>query len=107
MAQFKLGHMYANGLGVGQDHTGAMMWLRRAADQGFVAAQVSLAQLYAKGQSTPEDQVKAYAWLLLATTHCGFYGHEAGRIKDTLREQMSTEKLAAELRERIEASKSR
>ena len=56
--------------------------------------------------------MKAYAWLNLATAHCGWYGREAGQIKDTLSKQMSAEqvgeaeKLAAEIRERIEASKS-
>ena len=83
-----------------------------AAEQGFAAAQLRFAQLYAEGQGTPGDQVKAYAWLILATAHCGFYGREAGRIKDTLSKQMTAEQvgeaenLAAELRERIEASKS-
>ncbi len=114
MAQFKLSHMYANGMGVSQDHNQAVKWLRMAAKQDFAAAQVRLAQLYAKGQGTPEDHVKAYAWLKLATAHadCGRTGRESNRIKDTLREQMTAEQLAeaeqltAELRERIQASKS-
>ena len=112
MAQFNLGHMYANGLGVRRDHNEAMKWLQMAAEQGFAAAQLRFAQLYAKGQGTPEDHVKAYAWLTLATPQCGRTGREAGRIKDTLRKQMTAEqlaeaeKLAADLREHIEASKS-
>ena len=106
--------MYADGLGVPQDHNEALKWFQMAAEQGFAAAQVRLAQLYAKGQGTLEDQVKAYAWLNLATAraHCGRTGREAGQIKDTLSKQMTSEQLAkaenlaAELRERIEASKS-
>ena len=112
LAQFNLSLMYADGLGVPPDHNEAMKWLRMAAEQGFAAAQVRLAQLYAKGQGTLEDHVKAYAWLNLGTAHCGRTGREADRLKDTLRKQMTAgqvaeaEKLAAELRERIEASKS-
>ena len=112
IAQFRLGHMYADGEGVRQDHNEAVKWLQMAARQDLAAAQVRLAQFYAKGQGTPEDHVKAYAWLTLATPQCGRTGREAGRIKDTLSKQMTaeqlaqSEKLAAELRERIEASKS-
>ena len=103
--------MYTDGLGVPRDHNEAVKWLQAAAEQNLATAQVRLAQLYAKGQGTPKDHVKAYAWLLLASTHCGFHGSQADRIMNTLEKQMTAtqqaeaEKLAAELKERIQASK--
>ena len=114
MAQLKLSLMYADGLGVPRNHIEAVKWLRMAAEQGWAVAQFRLGQLYAKGQGTPVDHVKAYAWLNLATAHadCGRTGRESNRILDTLTEQMTAEQLAeaeelaAELEERIQASKS-
>src|SRR5215471_16620822 len=38
-AQFEVGLAYETGSGVGQDHAEAAKWYRRAADQGFAAAQ--------------------------------------------------------------------
>ena len=113
IAQLKLSRMYADGLGVPQDQSEAVKWLQAAAEQDLATAQFSLAQLYAKGQGTPVDHVKAYAWLNLATSHAcsGPTGQAIGRIMDTLREQMTAEQLAeaekfaAELRERVKASK--
>lgn len=39
VAQYNLATMYANGLGVSKDLATAMMWYRRAADQGNADAQ--------------------------------------------------------------------
>lgn len=41
-AQYSLGRMYRKGLGVPQDHREAAKWLRRAADQGNVLAQMEV-----------------------------------------------------------------
>ena len=38
-AQYKIGHMYEFGLGVGQDSTEAVKWYRLAGTQGNVEAQ--------------------------------------------------------------------
>ena len=105
--------MYADGLGVPRDHNQEVKWLRMAAEQGFAAAQLRLAQLYARAQGTPEDHVRAYAWLNLGAAQCGLTARKASPIKDTLSKQMTAEQLAeaekfaAELRERVKASKSR
>ena len=44
----------------------AVMWLRKASEQGFDAAQAILGMMYAKGQGAPKDDVIAYKWWLLA-----------------------------------------
>jgi uncharacterized protein len=49
-AQYNLGAMYANGLGVPQDYATTVSWYRRAAEQGLVEAQCKLGVMYAKGQ---------------------------------------------------------
>src|SRR5260221_9625207 len=45
-AQNKVGAIYEYGLGVPQDYAQAMTWYRKAADQGFVRAEVNLGNLY-------------------------------------------------------------
>ena len=42
VAQFKLGAMYANGLGVEKDDELAVAWYRKAAEQGYPRAQRNL-----------------------------------------------------------------
>src|SRR3977135_935973 len=49
-AQYNLGAMYANSLGVSQDHKEAAKWVTLAADNGNVCAVVDLAVLYQNGQ---------------------------------------------------------
>jgi TPR repeat protein len=39
-AQFIIGEMYYNGLGVKEDHAEAIIWVRKAAKQGHVRARV-------------------------------------------------------------------
>jgi hypothetical protein len=58
--------LYELGLGVPQDYTQAMFWLRKAAEQGAVGCQVSLGDLYKKGQHVPQDYAEAYFWFDLA-----------------------------------------
>ena len=38
------------------------MWYRKAADQGYAAAQASLAKLYVTGRGVPQDYAQAMAW---------------------------------------------
>lgn len=102
--------MYRNGSGVLENHQAAVKWYRLAAEQGHASAQSELGGMYARGEGVPEDYVQAYAWYILAAAQ----GEQhAFKLKDDLRPTMSTEqvadaqKLAAELSERIESSKSK
>ncbi len=92
-----------------QDYREAVKWYRRAANQGYARAKILLAAMYVVGKGVLEDYVEAYAWMILAATQ----GHEdAVKGKDELRSKMTAEqvaeaqKLAAELFDRIESSKS-
>ncbi|MSP50530.1 MAG: sel1 repeat family protein, partial [Alphaproteobacteria bacterium] len=52
--------------GVPQDYAEAVMWYRKAADQGEADAQTNLGINYANGQGVPQDYVQAHKWFNLA-----------------------------------------
>lgn len=61
-AQFGMGQMYQEGLGVKKDSAVAADWYRKAADQGFASAQTSLGLLYDLGWGVAHDDGQAVAW---------------------------------------------
>ena len=61
-AQFNLGWMYQQGLGVLQDYAEAVEWYRKAAEQGFAPAQYSLGIKYEKGLSVQQDYAEVAKW---------------------------------------------
>lgn len=58
-AQYNLGLMYDNGLGVRADKATAADWYRKAADQGRDKAQFALGALYETGQGVRRDLTEA------------------------------------------------
>lgn len=67
-AQFDLGVLYAQGLGVRRDLTQAEQWYRKAAEQGNAEAQFALGQMYARGWGVPRDTADAMRWFQMANT---------------------------------------
>jgi len=65
-AQFNLGLMYQNGLGVYQDYRSAFKWYRLAAEQGDSGAQLNLGHMYEKGKGISKDYKEAVKWYRLA-----------------------------------------
>ena len=59
--------IYAEGKGVPQDFSEAMIWLRKAADQGHRRAMHDLGAIYAKVR-VPPDYVLAHMWLSLSAS---------------------------------------
>ena len=108
-AQEDLGNMYYWGEGP-KDAQKAVKWYRKAAEQGSSLAPTRLAEMYFRGVAVPRDDVKAYAWTIVAGAQ---RRRKPVEFRDDLRRRMTTEqvaeaqKLAAELKERIEASKSK
>lgn len=49
-----------------QDAAQAVVWYRKAAEQGNAGAQFALGAMYATGQGTPQDYQQAYAWSSVA-----------------------------------------
>ena len=83
--------MYAYGQGVTQDYGAAVMWYRKAADQGYSSAQSDLGVMYDKGLGVPQDYVQAHMWYNLAATR----GLKLGRkSRDSLAKQMTPAQIA-------------
>jgi TPR repeat protein len=65
-AQFSLGFLYAQGMGVKQDFSEALNWFRKAADQGHAAAQTDIGFFYAEGKGVKQDYQEAAKWFAKA-----------------------------------------
>ena len=58
--EYQVGIMLSRGEGVSRDMEKALFWLREAASQGHVDAQIALGTLYAEGEGgTPQDKAEA------------------------------------------------
>lgn len=67
-AQFDLGLLYAQGLGVRRDLSAAADWYRKAADQGNAEAEFALGQMYSRGWGVPRDEADALRWMAMANS---------------------------------------
>ena len=65
-AEFMLGVMYFNGVGVQQDPVIAAIYFRQAAAKGDAAAQLALGTIFIRGVGVGQNLVQALAWLTLA-----------------------------------------
>lgn len=65
-AQFDLGLLYAQGLGVDRDLTEAANWYRKAAEQGNAQAEFALGQMYSRGWGVPRNVTDAMRWMEMA-----------------------------------------
>jgi len=54
--------MYDQSLGAKQDHTKALKWYRRAAEQGYAEALSNLANMYRTGHGVLQDLDEALIW---------------------------------------------
>jgi len=63
-AQYNLGLLYYNGVGIPQDSKKAVYWYTKAAEQGHVNAQYDLGNLYrdGDGEEVPQDFKQAVYW---------------------------------------------
>ena len=90
-AQFNLGVMYDNGMGVPENDAEAVKWYRKAADQGDASAQYNLGLMYAHGRGVPENSIRAYVWWSIAKTQ----GHtDATEYLEILKPQMTSQQIA-------------
>jgi len=65
-AQFTLGMIKQDGLGVPQDAAEAAKWYRLAAEQGHAEAQCQLGRMYDQGRGVPQDNGEAVRWFCLS-----------------------------------------
>lgn len=57
-----VGSIYLRGAGVPKDPAEALKWLRKAADQGYDAAQMEIGWMYDHGEGVPKDDGAAAEW---------------------------------------------
>ena len=65
-AQYNLGFMHLEGLGVSKDSKEAFKWFRLAAEQRQGRAQHSLGVMYLQGSGVQRDPKEAFKWFRLA-----------------------------------------
>ena len=65
-AQYNMGVMYFDGLGVLQDYLEASKWYHLSAEQGYLDAQSGLGMFYEKGLHGSQDYLEALKWYRLA-----------------------------------------
>lgn len=68
LAQYNLGGMYLEGMGVTQDYARAAHWFGAAAAQDHKLAQLYTGALYSEGKGVEPDLVEALKWTVLAGT---------------------------------------
>lgn len=66
-AQYNLGYLYLNGLGVEQNYKEAAIWFAKSAYQGYSSAQNDLGVLYNLGKHTNRDISLAIEWFTKAS----------------------------------------
>ena len=88
-----LGDLGLQGEGVSQDLPDAVVWYRRAAAQGEVAAQLALARLYETGLQGHPDLAEAYYWYHRVSESGHAMSESAGADKARLGRQMSADEL--------------
>ncbi len=62
VAQYNLGFMYAEGLGVVQDDAEAVKWYRKAAERVIAVAQYNMGVMYQMGRGVAQDDAEAVKW---------------------------------------------
>jgi tetratricopeptide (TPR) repeat protein len=67
-AQFYLGALYAQGVGLSQSDLEAFRWFLSAAERGHPQARLVVGELYAIGRGVPRSNVDAYKWASAAVT---------------------------------------
>ena len=89
-AQYNLGIMYDNGLGVPQDYKESAKWYRLAAEQGYSSAQHNIAYMYYNGQGVKIDKIYAYMWASIASSN-GFENSKV--ILEALSKEMTPSQI--------------
>ncbi len=80
LAQYRLGLLFARGVGVGKNLVKARKWLYQAAMQGHPKAQFFLGQMYLFGDGGAKELVTAATWFWLATSLGDRYAEDSLRV---------------------------
>lgn len=92
-AEYYLGFMYINGLGLPKDVEEGRKWLLRSAQRDYVDAQYELGQLYVSGVGIEQNMDQAMRWLMSAARA----GHPAAQFNIGLLYQQNKVPLSSNL----------
>jgi len=92
-AQFLLGLIYEQTSLTPEGQADAMMWYRRAAVNGIVAAMRRLGDIYRNGRGDETDLVQAYAWYDLASSRLSPHRDSFTRLRDDMASKMPPSSL--------------
>ncbi len=93
-AQYLLAQIYERTGAPPKQRANAVMWYRRAAVNGIVAAMRRLGTIYRTGLGAESDPVQAYAWYDLASARLGPYRGSFGRLRDDIAAKLPALDLA-------------
>jgi TPR repeat protein len=101
-AQFHLGQLYLDGIGIRRDPKQAKRWLALAANKGQFEAQGVLGRILFKGEHVPRQRPLGLMWLTLASDGAGSQVDWIAEAHDAAFQQASEEEraTAAELLQR-------
>ncbi len=89
-AQWALGSMYADGLGIPQNYQEAVKWYKLSAHQGNASGLRLLGYMYREGNGVPQDFQRAYVWYSLSAAK----GNTMGALeRDEIRIHLSAQAL--------------
>lgn len=66
-AQYNVGNLYKDGVGVQRNYSQAAYWYRKAAEKGHRRARSELGNLYLNGRGVPQNAVEGTAWAALSS----------------------------------------
>jgi len=90
-AQFMIGAMFNEGLGVAQDYVEAVRWYRLAAAQGNADAQHNLGVMFSEGIGVAQDFTRAHMWFNLVAVSGD---KEAVKNRDLTAARMTPQQIA-------------
>ncbi len=90
-AQFLIGKMYYEGIGVIQNYIEALKWYRLAAGQGDALVQGIIGVMYYEGEGVKQNNVIAHMWFNIASSN----GEEtSASVRDLIAAKMTGEEIA-------------
>lgn len=92
IAQFSIGVMYDDGVGLPRNYSLAFKWYLKAAKKGLVDAQFMVGKFYGTGRGMSQSPAKAYMWYSLAAA--GAYPR-ADDIRDQQENEISPSQRSA------------
>jgi len=89
-AQFSLGFMNDEGLGVTRDYKAAVKWYKLAAEQGDADAQYNLGVMYSSGKGVIQNYTLAHMWWNISASQGD---KDATKNRDNLAKKMTLSQI--------------